>query len=58
LVVVVAAVKVAVVVAIEAVVNYTLLMTAQRCLISQGYTSHMASLTFLSVIDTKDLFPT
>jgi hypothetical protein len=41
LVVVVAAVKVAVVVAIKAVVNYTLLKTAHRCLISQGYTSPM-----------------
>jgi hypothetical protein len=56
--VVVAAVKVVVVVATKAVVNYTLLMTAHRCLILEGYTSPMASLTFLTVINIKDLFPT
>jgi hypothetical protein len=56
--VVVAAIKVAVAVATEAVVNYTLLMTAHCCLILQGYTSPMASLTFLTVIKVKDLFPT
>jgi hypothetical protein len=40
------------------VVEYTLLTTAHRCLVLQEYTSPMASLTCLTVIDIKDLLQT
>jgi hypothetical protein len=56
--VVVAAVEVVVVVAAKADGDYTLLTTAHGCLVLQGYTSPMASLTCLTVIDVKDLLQT
>jgi hypothetical protein len=56
--VVVVVVKVVAVMATEAVGDYTLLTTAHRCLVLQGYTSPMASLTCLTVINVKDLLQT